>query len=206
MKITYISEHDNIRLSDEIGPKLSRRMYRKLKANNIIIFVNDKPKKLYELINKNDVITFEFAEESDNSWPLYESKIDILYEDSNYLVVNKEKNLLTIPKKSKPISLYQEVLYYLNQKGLNPKISILNRLDYETSGLVLVALNKLAASKLSPTHKYITRRYQALLEGIVEKDSDTIKTYIDKEESSLKRYVSDGSGKLAVSTYKVLKR
>ena len=205
MEIKIISEHDNIRLADELKNHLSRRMYRSLKAFDIIIYVNKKPQKLYELVRKNDIITFDYEIESKNTWDLYESDIEVLYEDSNYLVVNKRRNLLTIPKKTDPHSLYQEALYYLNQKGENPQISILNRLDYETSGLVLVAKNKLAASRLSPTHEHIIRKYEALLDGVLESDNGLIKTYIDKDTNSNKRFVSE-SGKLAITNYKVLKR
>ena len=205
MEIKIISEHDNIRLADELKNHLSRRMYRSLKAFDIIIYVNEKPQKLYELVWKNDIITFNYDIQSKNTWELYDSKIDILYEDLNYLVVNKRSNLLTIPKKTDPHSLYQEVLYYLNQKGENPQISILNRLDYETSGLILVAKNKLAASRLSPTHEHIIRKYEALLDGVLESDNGLIKTYIDKDINSNKRFVSE-SGKLAITNYKVLKR
>ena len=205
MEIKIISEHDNIRLSDELRYHLSRRMYRSLKALDVIFYVNEKPLKSYELIRKNDIIKFEYIIESKTSWELYESKIDIKYEDDNYLVVNKRSNLLTIPKKSDPHSVYQEVLYYLNEKGENPQISILNRLDFETSGLILVAKNRLAASRLSPTHEHIIRKYQALLDGVLENDNGLIKTYIDKYNDSNKRFVSD-SGKLAITTYNVLKR
>ena len=205
MEIKIISEHDNIRLSDELRYHLSRRMYRSLKALDVIFYVNEKPLKSYELIRKNDIIKFEYNIESKTSWELYESKIDIKYEDDNYLVVNKRSNLLTIPKKSDPHSVYQEVLYYLNENGENPQISILNRLDFETSGLILVAKNRLAASRLSPTHEHIIRKYQALLDGVLENDNGLIKTYIDKYNDSNKRYISD-SGKLAITTYNVLKR
>nr|MDE6661335.1 RluA family pseudouridine synthase [Anaeroplasmataceae bacterium] len=132
------------------------------------------------------------------SWPKADKLPRIVYENEHYLIVNKEPNLLTIPTRGNPNSLYQQLIAYLGEQ----EIHILNRLDKETSGLVVVAKDRYAASLLEPTHKHIVRKYLCLVEGNVV-SSGTIQNYIAKEEDSHKRYVSK-EGKLAISHYRVL--
>ena len=113
--------------------------------------------------------------------------------------------MLSIPTKSDPHSLYQEVIYYLKNKNEGTDISILNRLDKDTHGLVLIAKNPYAASLVSPVHKHIERRYLALCKGIYENDSGRIENYIKKSDELNKRIVSD-DGKIAITNFKVIKR
>ena len=200
MKIEYICENDNIRLSEELKLHTTKKFYKNIKSMGISIFVNGKETKTFEFINKGDIITFDYQKEKEIEWPLYESKLDIAYEDINYIVVNKRKGLLSIPTKAEPKSLYQEVLYYLKEKGEALTISILNRLDKETSGLCVLAKNRIAANLLQPTHKKMKRKYLCLTHGIWDNKSGTIDTYINKDLESNKRYVSD-IGQRAISNY-----
>lgn len=207
MKMKLICESDNI-LSEELKLHLSRKLYKSLKAKEVIIYVNGVETLTYKRVNKGDIITFDYSNTHDINWELYESKIDIIYENDNYLVVNKRANLLCIPTKAEPRSLYQEVLYYLNNKNEDLTISIINRLDKETEGLCLIAKNRYAANKMSPIHEKMERRYLCLNEGNIINDFGTIKNYIAKDESTNKRYVTDDEniGKLAISNYKVIER
>ena len=204
MTLKYVANKDNI-LSLELKELISKHLYKSIKAHKFPIYINGVEKKLYENIKQNDVITIDYVVEKESDWPLYPSDIEILYEDEDYLVVNKRRNLLSIPKVSEQKSLYQEILYYFSLKGKSPIISIITRLDKKTSGLVVVALNKVAASNLSPVHEKITRRYYALLDGVLQNDNGKIITHIKKEEDSIKRYVSD-DGQIAISNYKAIKR
>ncbi len=205
MKIKYIVKEDSI-LSMALKENMSKKMYKSLKAHKIDIYVNGNLTKLYQQVRKDDIISFDYDVKKETSWDLYESNVDVVFEDDNYLVVNKRRNLLTIPTEDNHKSLYQELLYYLKNKGQSPVLSFLNRLDYQTSGLILIAKNKPSASRLSPTHEHIIRRYNALLSGILETDNGQITTYIDKEKETIKRYVSNDSGKIAITNYKVIKR
>lgn len=206
MKITYKVEADDI-LANVLRQNMSKKMYKSLKANKIIIYVNEKELKLYQPVKAGDIISFDYDVKRENyEWEIYPAKVDVIYEDENYLVVNKRRNLLTIPTEDNHKSLFQEVLYYLNSKGEYPVLSFMNRLDYQTAGLLLIAKNKPSANRLSPTHDHVRRKYNAVVEGILESDSGIIETYIDKCEDTIKRYVSNGTGKLAISHFQVLKR
>jgi 23S rRNA pseudouridine1911/1915/1917 synthase len=86
--------------------------------------------------------------------------------------------------------------------GIND-IHILNRLDKETSGLVVVAKDRYARSLLEPCHEHIVRKYLCLVEGQI-KESGRIENYIQKSEDSNKRIVSN-EGQIAISNYNVIK-
>ena len=201
MKLEYISSSDDL-LLEELKRQLNRKFLRRLKSLDTIFFVNGIETKTFMKIKKGDVISFSYEEENEINWPLYESSIDVRYEDLHYLVVNKRKGLLSIPTKGEPRSLYQEVLYYLKDKGIT-KISILNRLDKETSGLVLIAKDRISANFLQPSHKHIVRHYTCYTHGIWDIKEGRIETYIEKDLDTNKRFVSN-TGKLAISNYKVL--
>ena len=207
MKMKIISGNDNI-LSEELKLHLTRKLYKNLKARNTIIYVNDMPLETYKRIKKGDVITFDYSNTHEINWELYESKLDIIYENDNYIVVNKRKNLLCIPTKAEPKSLYQEILYYLKNKNEDLTVSIINRLDKETEGLCLVAKNRIAANIINPIHEKMERRYLALNKGIINNDFGIIDNYIAKDLDTNKRYITDdiNIGKRAITNYKIIKR
>ena len=205
--LKFISENDDIWLKDEVMNHISKKFYKNLKFKKAIFFVNDEEYPTYKKVKKGDIITIEYYKETQKiDWPIYESKLDIHYEDDNYLVVNKRSNLLSIPTKAENMSLYQEVLYYLKSTNQDLNVSILNRLDKDTKGLVVIAKNRLAANYLQPTHQHMVRKYKCLCHGLFKSDCGTIKNYIDKTDDSHKRFISINQGKLAISHYKVLKR
>ena len=204
MKIEFIVNNDEIRLSEELKTHVSRKLYKHIKGYNCPILLNGELAKTFVLVHKGDKITIDYEKPKDIDWEIYESKLDIRYEDDNYLVVFKRSGLLSIPTKGNPKSLYQEVLYYLKENNNELNVSILNRLDKDTEGLVLIAKNTFAASKLQPTHLHMERKYLAMCHGIFDKKEDRIILYIKKNGDSFKRIV-DKDGKESVTNYKVLK-
>lgn len=204
--LEFICDNDDIELRNEIRNHVSKRFYKNIKSHKSIILVNDQPLEGYKTIKKGDIIKIEYDSLNTIDWDIYESNIDICYEDDNYLVLNKRPGLLSIPTKAEPFSLYQEVLYYLKTSNQELNVSILNRLDKETKGLCVIAKNRLAAHYLQPTHEKMIRKYKCLCHGVALKDSGIIETLIEKESDSHKRFVSFTSGKKAISIYNVIKR
>ena len=205
--LDYICENDNLRLTDELRFHISKRYYRNLKANNASYYVNGNIYPTYLNVYKGDNIRVEIElEDNPIDWPLIENTCKIEYEDDNYIVVNKPGNLLSIPTKSEPNSVYQQIAYYLKEKNEPMTISLLNRLDKETSGLMVIAKNRLAAYNLQPTHEHMIRKYLCLCEGIFENKEDKIINYIAKDENSNKRYITNKeNGKIAISNYKLIR-
>ncbi|MDE7105976.1 MAG: RluA family pseudouridine synthase [Anaeroplasmataceae bacterium] len=186
-------------LSEILKKNVSKRFYRFLKYSKAEVLVDGEPMEWYKRVSKNAEIRIHYSTlEKEIDWPKTDKLPRIVLETEHYLIVDKEPNLLTIPTRGNPVSLYQQLVAYLG----NQEIHILNRLDKETSGLVVVAKDRYAASLLEPTHEHMIRKYLCLVEGKVA-ESGTISNYIAKEETSNKRYVSD-NGKLAISHYRVL--
>ena len=201
-KLVFKVENDST-LNETLKKILSRRYYRFIKHNDCEILVDGLKRKGFEKVSSGETIEIFIPEiQKEVFWPITDKLPTILYEDDNYIIVDKEPNLLTIPTKADPHSLYQQLIAYLKTSDIH----ILNRLDKQTSGLIVVAKNRYAASLLQPTHEHITRKYICLVEGIVNEDG-TISNYIAKDENSNKRYIGDmTNGKLAISHYKVLKK
>lgn len=185
---------------------LEKMGYSHKKAKSLLtnkqVLVNSKAitKYNYELKSKDIVEIKNFNSEA------ISNNIKIVYEDKDIIVVDKPHNLLTIAtEKEKDKTLYHLVGNYVKSKNKNAKIFVVHRLDKETSGLVLFAKNekikKIYQDKWNDIVKY--RGYAAVVEGTLEKKTDTIKLTL-KEESNLKVYVSK-DGKEAITKYSVLK-
>ena len=129
-------------------------------------------------------------------------KLDIVYEDKKLLVINKECKVLTIgTNKEKINTLYHEVREYIRKK--NQKVFIVNRLDKDTSGIVIFAKDEKLKLALQNNWNNIAKRYYyAVVEGRVKKDRDTLQNYLE-ESKTMQVYVSN-KGKLATLKYKVI--
>ncbi|MBE6158285.1 MAG: RNA pseudouridine synthase [Firmicutes bacterium] len=132
-------------------------------------------------------------------------KLNIIYEDKELLVIDKPSGQLTIgTDKDKFNSLYHEVREYIRKK--NQKVFIVNRLDKDTSGIVVFAKNESLKSVLQNNWNNIAKRYYyAIVEGKTPKKSDTLKNYLD-ESKTLQVYVTNQTktSKLAILDYKVI--
>lgn len=194
---------DRIILIDFLINKLgyTHKKAKKLLTNQFIL-VNNKviTKYNYEL-NISDVVNIrEFNNDYINN------KIEILYEDKDIIVVNKPHNLLTISnEKEKEKTLYHMLSEYIKEKNKNAKIFVVHRLDKETSGIIMFAKNektkKIYQDNWNDLVKY--RGYVAVISGVLEKESDTIKLKL-KENNNFKVYVNK-EGKEAITKYKVIK-
>lgn len=131
-------------------------------------------------------------------------KLEIVYEDSYFIAVNKKSGLLTIANKNeRERTLYREVSDYVKKQHKSNKIFIIHRLDKDTSGIVLFAKSYEIKEKMQQEWNAVRRLYIALVEGKVKKDNDTIKSYI-AETKTLYSYSTNHkkSGKLAITEYK----
>lgn len=129
-------------------------------------------------------------------------KLDIAYEDKHLLIINKPHKLLTIgTNKDKEHNLYREVYDYLHKK--NQKVFIVNRLDKDTSGLVVFAKSEKVKDLLQNNWDNVTRKYYAIVEGTLSKDG-FVESYL-KETKTLETYsTNDKRGKYAKTIYKSL--
>lgn len=132
-------------------------------------------------------------------------RLDIIYEDKFIIVVNKPPKLLTVATdKEKERTLFHKVIEYEKKKNKNNKIFIVHRLDQDTSGLVIFAKNEKVKYLLQDNWDSVKRKYIAVVEGKVVKNSETIKSYL-KENNRFMTYSTNSDGKLAITKYNLLK-
>lgn len=132
-------------------------------------------------------------------------KLDIIYEDKSLLVVNKPSGILTIATtKEKEKTLYHEVFEYLHRK--NQKVFIVNRLDKDTSGLIIFAKNQNIKNLLQSNWETTIRKYYAVVIGKINKPN-TIEQYLI-EGKDLKTYITTNKqkGKKAITMINPIKQ
>lgn len=133
-------------------------------------------------------------------------RLNIIYEDKDLLVVDKKSGLLTISTDNeKEKTLYHQVYTYLKKKHKNNKVFIVHRLDRDTSGIVLFAKNEKMKYALQNKWNEITKReYVCVVEGIVEKNKDTLKDYLSETKTLRTFSTAPRNGKLAITMYEKL--
>lgn len=202
-KLEWIAS-DSGDIRDFLKDKLTRKFYKSLTNRNVRFFVNGVEHKNFEKYEVNDVITITFDKNIIKSeFSPVESDLKVYYETDNYMIVYKESPLLSIPTKSFPNSLFQQVLFYYKRNNINKTIHLINRLDKDTEGLVLIAKDRYSASILNNRKDSINRKYLAICKGHFKEKEGTISTYMEKDNLSLKRIVSN-KGQKAITEYKVL--
>ncbi|MBR3660574.1 MAG: RNA pseudouridine synthase [Bacilli bacterium] len=130
-------------------------------------------------------------------------KLQIIYEDKYLIIVNKPDHMLTISNdKERENTLYHKVYLYLKRKNKNNKIFIIHRLDYDTSGLVVFAKDIKTKTLLQEKWNEVTRKYLAIVNGKVEKNTGTIKSYLKETKTLLVYSSKDKDGQLAITNYR----
>lgn len=133
-------------------------------------------------------------------------KLDIIFENDDYIAINKRAGLLSIESDKEIESAYYYVSKYLSNK--NPKLRpyILHRIDKETSGVLLFAKDIKLHSKLKMhwNEDVKVREYYALVEGVLEEKEGTIKSYLKLNANNLVYSTKDPNGKKAITRYKVI--
>lgn len=196
----------NLTLKEALINEYSKKYVRYLKRQNAIYYKNGQIIKNHENVYIGDVIKIKFEAIHQKEELLYDIPLDIIYEDNNFMVLNKPANLNTIPSKSEPQkSLYNAIYTYLLKNNKLYTIHIITRLDNKTSGLVLVALNKETALFLNKNHSSIHKIYYAKAIGIINEDSFIINKPILKVDDSIKRIISN-EGKESKTSFEVIKR
>lgn len=180
---------------------ISRKALKAIKQHGKIL-VNGKHQTVRYLLHEKDCIEIEFPIESSGIIPSA-MDLDIYFEDADFLVINKPSNLPCIPTKRYPThTLANAIMYYYQQHDIKATVHLVNRLDKDTQGLLLVAKSRHMHSLLSKDIKQVERIYQCVVEGRLQ-GSGVIETGITKDVDSVKRLI-DESGKLSITKYQVL--
>lgn len=189
-------------LTDNLN--FSRRLSKKLELSGKI-FLNEKQTKLNKSVFKDDVLSVEFKEEQDE-YNAVNIPIDIMYEDSDLLIVDKPPYIVVHPTKShQDNTIANGVAYYFKEKGIQKKVRLINRLDMNTSGIVIIAKNPYVHNELANQMKsnLVEKYYYAIVEGVLENDKGTINEPIARLNAEDIIRVVDQSGKECITHYEV---
>ena len=197
MKLEFLIDED-ITIKEYIYNNISRNFYGYLKEHNVIYTVDGIIKKAHEKVIKNSQLIIEYEETKKQEGIYNEKELNIVFEDEYYLVLDKPAHLQTIPSRKNPYdSVFNRLLYYF--KDTNYTVHILNRLDKETKGLILVAKSNYAAAIMKEYNKvYIAKTLNKL-----PKLSDRIILPIKRVDGSIKREVNT-DGDIAITNYHLI--
>lgn len=199
-------------LIDELG--FSKRAIAALKARPDGILLNGKHATVRAKVNEGDVLIINCEDMGSNEEKLVPSSTlpDIIYEDEHIVAVNKPPFMPTHQSQGHFYdTLANSLAYYYTKQGRPFVFRSVNRLDRNTSGVVLVAKSRIAAAKLSEEMKRdgIKKSYIAILDGTLEQNLGTIETYIRRAQKSIILREVCGEcedGKIAITNYRVLAR
>ena len=164
-------------------------------------------------VKLNDEIKILYIKKKENKLAAKKMKIDIIYEDNHLLVVDKPKGMVVHPGAGNYENTLANGLAYKYKNNLsdingNLRPGIVHRIDKDTSGLLVVAKNNLAHSKLGKqfSEHTIKRKYKCLIWGLVRPLNGRIETLISRDKRNRQLMsVSEINGKKAITNYKTIK-
>lgn len=210
MKLEYIIENNKSNINQILQNELSissRLLYKLIKSQRILLNGNICDTRNHSNVGDTLIVDFNYDEDNSNIVPT-KMDLDIIYEDEWLLIVNKPAGVAIHPSiLHYSDSLCNGIRFYFDSIGLKKKIRPVNRLDLNTSGLVIFAKCEYIQECLISQMKdnLFKKEYLALCDGIFENKYGTINLPIArKEDSIIERCISD-DGQPSITHYKVLK-
>jgi len=209
-KVTFIVDENSKgrKLKDYLknSANFSSRLIRGA-ARGCRISVNGKVVTLRYVLAPGDKIEFDVEKEESQNIEPENIPLEIVYEDTDIIVVNKRPFMVVHPTKSyQSGTLANGLIYYFRVNGEDCIVRLVSRLDMNTSGLILVAKNQFAHMALArDMHKEeFEKKYLAIVHGNLEEKEGVIDEPIFKpDEAGMKRII-DERGQESVTHYKVL--
>ena len=191
-------------------PQFSRSQIQKLISSKNITINNSSIKSSTE-IKYNDKITIKIPKIDKTPLIASEIKIEIIYQNSELLIVNKPHGIVVHPSKGHSNDtvinalLGMDIKFEANLGQTKP--FLVHRLDKDTSGLLLVAKNEKMYSYLTEIQKKrkIKKNYLAVIKGVPDKKYATIDASISRNKSHRKKMSVNSKGRKSLTTYKVIK-
>lgn len=198
-------------ISDNMD-KISRSFAQKLIENQQVT-INGKNEKASYKVCAGDNIQVDVPEAQDTKLKAQDIPVDVVYEDKDIIVVNKPKGMVVHPANGNPDGTLVNAILAMckdSLSGIGGEIrpGIVHRLDKDTSGLLIIAKNDEAHVKMSKQiqDRLVTKKYIALIRGVVKDDEATIDMPIARSKVDRKKMAVDKDGKQAVTHFKVIKR
>lgn len=186
----------------------SARFKTKMKFQSLVD-LNGVPTPGYVKPDVGDVIGIRLPEET-SDFPPEDIPIDVLYEDDDLLIINKQPGIIVHPTKGHPTStIANGIMKYMLDTDQSFKIRFANRIDMDTSGIVICCKNANAQNDISSQMRSqtVVKKYIAIVHGSVDRDEFTIDLPVGREsQETIRRSVMYEGGKDAVTDVKVLRR
>ena len=209
----FLVDIAGVRLDKFVGERcseLSRTHAQQLIADGFIT-VNGKAVKSSLKLAPGDKVDITIPPESPSTLEPENIPLNIIYEDSDLLVIDKPAGLAVHPAPGTPAhTLVNAVLSYLpglaaDADSLRP--GIVHRLDKDTSGLILVAKNRVAQANLSEQFKSraVSKAYLVLVKGKLTPEKGIIEADIGRDPRNRQRMAVVASGREARTDYRVIK-
>ena len=192
---------------------LSRSYIQKIiKDGNV--YVNDFPVKANYKVRVDDKVRFIIPDNVEPDIPAQDIPLDIIYEDSDVLIVNKPKDMVVHPAPGHyEGTIVNAVMYHCKDalSGINGVMrpGIVHRIDKDTTGSLIICKNDEAHNYIAAQLKEhsINRRYRAIVWGRIKDDEGVIDAPIGRHPNDRKKMaINERNGKRAVTHYRVLER
>ena len=209
------NETKDIRLDKVVSildTTLSRSMIQKMLEEGKIL-VNEKQEKASYKTKINDKISVEDLVAKEIELKAQDIPVEVIYEDSDIIVVNKPKGMVVHPANGNPDGTLVNAIMNIckdSLSGIGGEIrpGIVHRIDKDTSGLLIVAKNDKAHINLSEQikNREITKKYVALVRGVIKENTATIDMPIGRSDKDRKKMAVRKDGKKAVTHFDVIER
>ena len=205
-------ERADIFLSKKISD-LTRSFLKKLIKKNLLKINNKIINSPSIKLKTNDYLEIKLIYDQEKKLIPKKIELDIIYEDKDILIVNKQKGLVVHPGAGNSKNTLANALAYKyknNLSNINGKLrpGIIHRIDKDTSGLLVIAKNNISHSNLGKqfSKHTIKRKYKCLVWGILRPLNGKIDTLISRNKRNRQLMtVSEMSGKRAITNYKTIR-
>jgi len=199
-------------LSDQCQD-ISRSYLQKLLKEQSVL-VEEKPVKSNYKVNTGDRISLTLPEIREPEIVPEDIPLDIVYEDKDIILINKPKGMVVHPAAGHYSgTLVNGLMSHCRSElsGINGVMrpGIVHRIDMDTTGVLIVCKNDMAHNSISEQLKdhSITRRYAAIVHGVIKDDEGTINAPIGRHPIDRKKMsINEKNGRDAITHYRVLER
>ncbi|PGK35467.1 RluA family pseudouridine synthase [Bacillus thuringiensis] len=214
VQVTVVEEQKNERIDKfvaGINNEWSRSQVQQWIKDDVVT-VNGKAVKVNYKVKEEDEITVTIPEPEALDIQPEDMNLEIYYEDADVLVVNKPRGMVVHPAPGHTSgTLVNGLMHHCTDlSGINGVMrpGIVHRIDKDTSGLLMVAKNDMAHESLvnQLVAKTATRRYKAIVHGVIPHDKGTIDAPIGRDKKERQSMTVDENGKNAVTHFQVLER
>lgn len=214
IKIVF-EEEQPCRLDKHLSELRIQELYSRSFIEKLIdqdrILVNQTPVKKSYLLEAGDEVFINLPEPEPHELEPQDIPLDIVYEDDDLAVINKAAGMIVHPGFGNPKdTLVNAMLFHfkdnLSSGRAADRPGIVHRLDSGTSGLMIIAKNDIAQSKLSDmfARRKIKKTYLAICCGVPDEAEGTIITNIGRSISNPRKMCVTNQGRQAITHYKVL--